>query len=258
MKIVFFGTPPFIEPVIDVLDKNFDLAGVVRKPMDFNDDELKEFRQFNADIFVVAAYGKILPGELLDIPRLGAINIHPSLLPKYRGPSPVQNAILNGDEKTGLSFIKMDEEVDHGPILEQFEEPILENDTFESLAEKLFKLSADRLPSVIARFSEDQKGKVQDDSKATFTKLITKEAGFIDLKNPPENQKLERMIRAYFPWPGVWTEFGLSNPDKEQIIKLLPDRRIQVEGKNPMNYKDFKNGYTKGEEFLGKLKLNQA
>ena len=253
MKIIFFGTPPFVDSVIETIDKDFDLIKIIRKPIEFNHEVLNEIKELNPDLFVVASYGKILPGELLEIPKLGAINIHPSLLPKYRGPSPIQNAILEGDKKTGVTIIKMDEKMDHGPILEQVEEPVLSNDTFESLSIRLFQKSADMLIHVITRYNAGLKEEIQDEKKATYTKFITKQDGLIDIESLPEKEKLENMIRAYYPWPGVWTRYKLS--EKEIIIKLLPENRIQVEGKKPMSFKDFKNGYENGKNLLQKLSL---
>jgi methionyl-tRNA formyltransferase len=182
---------------------------------------------------------------------MGTVNIHPSLLPKYRGPSPIQAAILAGDEVTGVSFIKLDEEMDHGPIMSQFEEEILPTDTFESLAERLFSASSQKLPEVIKDFNG--KGEAQDDTQATFTKILKKEDGEIDITNPPAVEELARMIRAFYPWPGVWFETDLNG--KGTIIRLLPNDKIQVQGKNPMSYKDFKNGYQEGEEILRKINL---
>jgi len=253
LRIVFLGTPDFIEPVIDTLNKNFDLVKIIRKPQDLNDEAIQSMKELSPDLFVVAAFGKILTSEVLDIPKLGAINIHPSLLPIFRGSTPIQTAILKGYKETGVSIIKMDEKMDHGPILEQFEEPILPNDTFETLSKRLFKKSTDPLVNVIEHINEI-KPKIQDEKKATFTKILSKEDGFIDIDNPPSNDMLKRMIRSYHPWPGTWTRSSIIN-HKSLIIKFLPDHRIQVEGKKPMNYNDFINGYTNGEKFLRKINL---
>jgi methionyl-tRNA formyltransferase len=250
-KIIFLGTPDFIEPVIESLHENFDLVKIIRKPIEFNENEIQEIKNLSPDFFIVAAYGKILPINFLSIPKIGSINIHPSLLPKYRGPSPIQESILNGDKTTGVSIIKMDEEMDHGPILDQIEADVLPTDTFESLAKRLFANCTNALVRVISDY-ETIKPKLQDDSKATYTKLLSKQSGFIDLKN----YELERAIRAYYPWPGVWTKFDINDNGSEKIIKLLPNQRIQVEGKKEMTYIDFINGYKKGEEFLRKLNLS--
>jgi methionyl-tRNA formyltransferase len=256
MKIVFFGTPDFVNPVLNKLEEKFEVVKKITTPQKMDDQFINELKILNPDIFVVAAYGQILPEKILSIPTHGAINIHPSLLPKYRGPSPIQTAILNGDKKTGVTFIKMDKDIDHGPIIEQFEEDIEDDDTFETLAIKLFQKSADAIDTVIMNYSKDQKGKPQDDSKATFTKTLTKQDGYIDVSSLEiRNLKLEidRKIRAYFPWPGIWAKFKLN--DKELIIKLLPNEQIQVEGKKPMSFKDFINGYPNGKTFLDRLSI---
>ena len=149
----------------------------------------------------------------------------------------------------------MDEEVDHGPILFQKEVDIKNTDTFETLAEKLFKTGVENLPKTISNYVLNPTNiSIQDESKATYTKLLNRESGLIDMYNPPDKVILDRMIRAYFPWPGVWTKYPLSN-GKEQLIKFLPNEKIQVEGKKPMSYKDFINGYEKGQEFLKKIGL---
>jgi methionyl-tRNA formyltransferase len=253
MKTVFFGSSDFVRPVLDEIEENFDLVASFNSAhQKINPDEI---RKLNPDIFVVASFGKILSGELLEIPKFGCINIHPSLLPKYRGASPIQSAILNGDQKTGVTIIKMDEEMDHGPILFQTEEPIRPDDTFESLSKRLFTIGAQNISQTIKQYiKDDLKPAAQGHSKATFTKLLEKKDGFIDSGNPPPREKLDRMIRAYFPWPGAWAKWKMKNGEL-RIIKLLPENKIQVEGKKPMSFKDFANGYREGEEILKKLNL---
>lgn len=253
MKIVFFGTSDFVAPVRDVLKDKFDLVASFTSPE--QKIEKNELEKLNPDLFVVASFGKILKKEILDVPRYGALNLHPSLLPKYRGPSPVQSAILNGNEETGITIIKMDEKMDHGPILFQKKEKTNGDDTFEILAHRLFQIGANYLYQTIQQYIRGSLKPVsQDESKATFTKLISKSDGQIQLANPPVNEKLDRMIKAYFPWPGIWFKTKIGGADK--ILKLLPSQKIQVEGKNPMSYKDFENGYSEGKETL--KKLNQS
>ena len=288
LKIIFFGSSKFVIPIIEALRKNFDLCLVITTEKlltdpipsycikskvryyvvtDFRDRQvLQELARLNADVGVLASFGAILPNEVLNLFPHGIINIHPSLLPKYRGPTPVQTVILNGDKTTGVTVIKLDEQVDHGPILAQRKEPILENDTAESLYERLFKLSASSIVSTIELYL---KGKIelrkQNHAKATFTKRLSREDGHIDLQNPPAKEIFDRMIRAYDPWPGVWTSIQTTNNKQllttkktsEVRIKFLPEKKIQVEGKKPMSYKDFINGYPKiGKEILTKLEIN--
>ena len=140
MKVVFFGTPSFVDPVLKALQTNFDVVSVFRSPEHLNNKAIAELRNSNPDLFVVASFGKILSDEVLSIPKHGALNIHPSLLPKYRGPSPIQTTIINGDKKTGVTIIKMDEEVDHGPIISQEALKIYEKDTLRSLEQRVHRL----------------------------------------------------------------------------------------------------------------------
>lgn len=222
MKIVFWGTPDFVQPIKDTLAKHFTLV-----------DSLNE-----ADLGVVAAYGRILTKEELDIPKYGFINIHPSLLPKYRGPSPIQQAILNGDKISGITIIKMDEEVDHGPILYQEQIELSDDDNFQTLSKKMFLRAAEILPKIIKDFVS---GKItphrQNKTMVLFCPKLTRESGYFDISSPPSPEKLDRMIRAYYPWPGVWIRWN------NKIVKFLPEGLIQMEGKKPISLKDFLNGY---------------
>ncbi len=234
MNVIFFGTPSFVEPIFEALQKHH---AVTR----FNGETIQQLNSQTPDLFIVAAYGKILPHEVITIPKYGSLNIHPSLLPKYRGPSPLQATILNGDTETGVSIIQMDEKMDHGPLLYQEKVALSGDETFESLAVTLFGKAAHALPKVIDEYiKKPNLPKTQNNTDATFTQLIKKEDGYFDAENPPSN--LSRMIRAYYPWPGAFTKLKVKN-EKLKIIKLLPNKMIQVEGKKPMSYKDFINGY---------------
>jgi methionyl-tRNA formyltransferase len=267
LKIVFFGSSKFVLPIIEVLKDNFELSLVITTEHGPNSPIISyckkhklhcyivlEYRKQKNDIIkiiqaikvplgILASFGAIIPSEILQIFPKGILNIHPSLLPKYRGPTPVQTAILKGDKTTGVTIIKLDEQVDHGPILFQKKEAILENDTSESLYDRLFRLGSSSIVRTIQLYS---KGKItprkQDHSKATFTRFLTRQDGFVDLQVPPAPEVLNRMIRAYYPWPGVCTKLKIKN-EKLKIIKFLPDKKIQVEGRKPISYKDFLNGY---------------
>lgn len=274
-NIVFFGSSKYVLPVIQVLKDNFDLSLVVtteKNPSDtipyfciknkipftsvsnFHDPNLKsKFLNLKSDLAVLADFGLIVPPQILNIFPKGIINLHPSLLPKYRGPSPVQSAILNNDKKTGISIILLDNEVDHGPILFQKEENISEKDTAEDVYIKMFRIGSEHLCQAIKQYADNPALTPQADSKATFTKLLRKGDGFIDIESPPPVEKIKTMIRAYFPWPGMFFKTNLGNAEK--IIKLLPNEEIQVEGKKPMSYKDFENGYSEGKEILKKIGL---
>lgn len=286
MKIIFFGTPDFVVPVLNSLSTSFDVVGVVttpdtregRKkiltpspvkkaylaknpdgtvltPQQLNNEILQELQSLNPDLFVVAAYGKIIPQSILDIPAYGSINIHPSLLPKYRGPSPIQSAILDGEKITGVSIILMDSQMDHGPLLSQWEHPISDHDTFASLHHILFQQAAEKLPNVIKEFIQNKlTPHTQDESQATYCQKIEKEDGHIELNAPPPPDRLDRMIRAFYPWPTVSTKITLKNGE-QKTMKLLPEKKIQIEGKNVMSIKDFLNGYPTLKETINRLGL---
>lgn len=210
---------------------------------------IAKIQELNPDYIIVEDYRLILPLELLDIPKIASINVHHSLLPKYRGPSPAPSAILNGEKISGVSIIKMAEKVDAGVILAQQEYKLRTDETTDSLLTKLNGLGGKLVTKVISDYSKgDIKSKVQDDSEATFTKMIKKEDGYFDINNPPSSEKLDRMIRAYYPWPNVWTKWCVSyarkaSPCEAKIIKFYPGGLIQMEGKKPAKIEDFLRGY---------------
>jgi methionyl-tRNA formyltransferase len=252
-KIVFFGAGPYVDLILDVIKQKFDVALVVSK---LNESSIDEIKKTGARVAVLASFGQIVTEEAMSLFPLGIINIHPSLLPQYRGATPVQTAILNGSTDSGVSIMKLDDKLDHGPILAQEVISIEQNDTTESLYKRAFEKGANLLTDVLPRYiSGELKPNPQDNSKATFTaKELTRESGFIDINESPEKEQLDRMIRAYYPWPGVWFKTELNGNVK--IIKLFPGNKIQVEGKNIMLIKDFTNGYPEGNIILKKLNLN--
>ncbi len=239
MKIIFLGTPDFVKPIQAVLARHFTLV-----------DNLSE-----ADLAIVAAYGQILTKDQLSTPKYGCINIHPSLLPKYRGPSPIQTAILNGDKETGITIIKMDADIDHGPIIYQDTLELSDIDTFDTLSKKLFHHSAEILPQIIEDFVA---GRIalneQNHKRATYCDKLTRESGYFEINNSPSVEVLDRMIRAYYPWPGVWSKWTMDN-GQLKIVKFLPSSShpaldagsikflVQMEGKKAISLKDFINGY---------------
>ena len=267
LKIVFMGSDSFVVPVLKKLQENFEVVGVVTAPnsaiaqyvgtkiLVFTPEKLDdEFHSvlltLNSDLIVVSSYGKIIPQEILDIPKFGALNVHPSLLPKYRGASPVPAAILAGDSKTGVTIIKMDEKMDHGPILITKSFSLTGKEILPELINFLFQEGAKLLVTIIPDFASGKlKPKPQDHTKATFCKLLRKEDGFIDINTPPSPEDLDRMTKAYFPWPGVWTTWN------GKIVKFLPSSShpeldsgsrqfvVQMEGKKVTTFKDFLNGY---------------
>lgn len=208
------------------------------------------------DMGVLASYGVLIPDKVLTSLRHGMINIHPSLLPKYKGPSPVQYQLLNGETTVGVTIIKMDNEFDHGPILSQKPYNLQGDETAEDLLSLLFEIGADLVVEQIKKIERGEKleEKPQDHDKETWSDELTRESGKIDINNPPSREKLNNMIRAFYPWPGVWLTTTLKGQTK--IVKLLPEKEIQVEGKKPMNIKDFINGYNEeGQDLLTRIGL---
>ena len=185
--------------------------------------EIATLKGLNPDATVVAAYGLILPQEVLDIPPYGCINIHPSLLPKYRGPSPIAYAILNGDTVTGVSIMLLDAGMDSGPILSQKEVAIEPKDTTGSLASKLAEVGASLLMEVLPLWlAGGLKPMPQDESKASYTKQFTKSEGEIDWRLPAK--EIERRIRAFQPWPGCYTYW------QGKVLKIIEAMPIAYEG----------------------------
>ncbi|MCL4353384.1 methionyl-tRNA formyltransferase [Patescibacteria group bacterium] len=266
MKVVFFGSSRYVSPLLNMLHNSVDLPLVVtteqgsQEPVTFFCKAKKinyisvqksaemignlEIQSTGATLGVVADFGVIIPQEVIDFFEKGIINVHPSLLPKYRGPTPAQSAILNGEETTGVSIIEIDKYMDHGPIIAQAEAKIDPNDTARSLYEKLFKLGTPLLQEVVNQYEAGIVKKTpQDHTQATFTKLLTRDDGFLELSFiVSDSDFLNKMVRAYYPWPGVWTRSKLNEED-EKIIKFMPEKQIQVEGKRETGYKDFINGY---------------
>ena len=205
------------------------------------------------DLLVVGFWGEIVKKEMLQKPRYGAVNVHPSLLPKLRGPTPVPTTILNGDTETGVTIIEMDEQVDHGPIVASREFSIFNaqfsngkgKPTTPELLQVLWEMGADLLLEVIPKIIA---GKItpqeQDHNKATLTKKLSREDGEIDWAKPVEY--IERQIRAFTPWPGAYTFW------KEKRVKILKAHieqgelvidELQLEGKKPATLHEFMLGY---------------
>jgi len=271
-RVVFFGTPDFVVPVLEALIKNFQVVGVVTAPDQkvgrkhlltpspiklasqvdglraWTPEKLKdggfiqEMKNLNPDLFVVVSYGKIIPKILLEIPKYGVLNVHYSLLPKYRGATPMQTAILNGDKVSGITILKMDEKLDHGPIISTKKFRLSEQSTFDSLSKEM---TLEAIPLLVKVIPEFISGKItpkpQNEAQVTVTKLITKEDGYFDINpqagGPPAPDLLDKKIRAYYPWPNVWTKWN------NKIVKFYPRKMIQMEGKNPSKLEDFLRGY---------------
>jgi methionyl-tRNA formyltransferase len=232
-RIVFMGSPDFALPILTMLAKDFSVVGVVTQPDKpagrgrvltpppvkelavslgipfIQPDRLKEpgaMEQLLAwapDLMVVAAFGQILRQPVLDLPRLGCVNVHASLLPRWRGAAPIQAAILNGDSTTGVTIMKMDAGVDTGPILSQRPVEILGDDTSETLGRRLSVTGAALLAETLPAYID---GRIvpqpQTEELATRASLIRKEDGLIDFSLPAA--VLERRVRAFTPWPGAY------------------------------------------------------
>jgi len=164
-------------------------------------------REFAPDLIVVAAYGQILRPNLLELPRYGCVNVHGSLLPRWRGAAPIQAAILAGDAETGITIMLMDAGIDTGDMLSQRALPIADDDTAETLFEKLAPLGADLLIETLPCFIEGKIApKPQPQEGVTLCRLVKKEHARIDWTRPAT--EIERMVRAYQPWPGAFTTWA--------------------------------------------------
>jgi len=274
-RIIFMGTPEFAVPtLLRLIQNNYPIVGVITQPdkqtgrkhmltaspvkkiarehklpifqfTKLDNEATSKIKSLEPDLIVVVAYGKILPQAFLDIPKFGCLNIHPSLLPLYRGPSPIQGAILNGEGTTGITIIKMDKDMDHGPIVYQQKFEILDDDNAETMHNLLAVEGAEMLIKILPKVLEGKfKTTPQDDSKATYTKIITKDDAKINWKKPA--LEIYCQIRAYYPNPGAWTDI---TGKKIKILKshiedfqLVLDM-VQPEGKQPMKYSDYLNGH---------------
>ena len=219
------------------------------QPAKLDESFLDLLREGGFDLFVVASYGKILKQELLDIPKYGTLNVHPSLLPKLRGASPIISAILEDEQKTGVTIMLLDAGMDSGPILAQASIeaepwPPKATDLGELLVTEGGKMLAEVIPKWIAG---EIKPEVQEHDKATFTKKITKEDGLIELDGDPYQNLLK--IRAFNEWPGTY--FFAEKNDKQIRVKIIDAdlngdkliiKRVVPEGKKEMDYEDFLRG----------------
>lgn len=256
-RIVFFGTPSFAVPTLKRLLEGPDkVIGIVTQPdrrrgrgqrvhsspvkevvLQHRDREIPLFqpekvksdtfqenlKDLHPDLFVVAAYGQILPRSLLEIPRYGAINVHASLLPKYRGAAPIAWVILRGEKVTGVTIMRMDEGMDTGDILSQRELLIEEEETAETLHDRLAFIGAPLLLETVLKIKEGEITPIrQNHLEATYAPLLKKEDGRIDWRR--EGHEIDRQVRAFNPWPGAYT---LLNG---QFLKILRGKVREGEG----------------------------
>ncbi|MBI2017717.1 methionyl-tRNA formyltransferase [Candidatus Daviesbacteria bacterium] len=262
MKIIFFGNTKYsiiglktvqaVYPILLVVTisnspvKNFaeKLKIPVLEATRLDRNIIEQISETKPDFLLVEDYGLILPPSLLNLPKYAPLNIHHSLLPKYRGPSPAPAAILAGDKISGVTIIKMINEVDAGDILAQQAYALTSDETTESLLTKLNQLGGELVTQVIKQYLNGKaKPKKQNEVRATYCYLLKKIHGYFDIENPPPPEVLDRMIRAYYPWPGVWTRFRQGSSGQVKIVKFLPGGMLQMEGKKAISYKDFLNGY---------------
>ncbi|MFA6296797.1 MAG: methionyl-tRNA formyltransferase [Patescibacteria group bacterium] len=235
IKTIFFGTPDFAVPTLNSLIKGTNLIAVVTQPdkkvgrkqiflpspvkqiaiknnikvlqpqkIKENIEFINQIKDLNPDVIIVAAYGKIIPKDILNLPKYGCINIHASLLPKYRGASPIQTAILNGEKETGITIMVMNEKMDEGDIIAQKTEKIYNDDTSETLHNRLSKIGAEFLLKILPDYINKKiTPKPQDNNQATYTRIIKKEDGKIDWQQNAKN--ILQQINAFYPWPSAYT-----------------------------------------------------
>lgn len=303
MKIIFFGTPDFVIPVLESLHKKYNsgrerelIAVVTQAPKPVGREKKLEYSAVDTfahthkidiyhstddlpdfDLGVCAAYGKIIPAEVINQAKRGILNVHPSLLPKYRGASPVQATIAAGDTETGVTIIKMDEDMDHGPIVSSFKDTVDPQETNEELRIRLFERTAEFLINLIPSYIGGQiKLKEQMHEAATFTKILKRDDGFIesmyiaqamngekpeslkkirfmnDYEALPDAAFIDRMNRALTPWPEIHTLVRISKEGELKRLKILKTgleedrlilKEVQLEGKNPVSWEQFLRGY---------------
>ena len=301
MKIVYMGTPDFaVGPLKALVEAGHEITAVVSQPDKpkgrskelvpppvkayaltqdltvFQPEKIKtpeavaQLKTYEADVFVVAAFGQILSKEILEMPKYGCINIHASLLPKYRGAAPIQWSIIDGEKETGVTIMQMDVGLDTGDILTTKVVPIEDEDTGESLFDKLCEAGSELLletiPQIEAGTLVPQK---QDESKSTYAKMLTKELGNIDFTKSAK--EIWYLVRGLNSWPSAYTYYNnktmkiwrarpvadnsdlsagtIVKKDKESIYVqtgegMLQILEIQMEGKKRMSVKDFMLGHS--------------
>ena len=258
MRIVFMGTPDFASSALQALiEAGEDVVLAVTQPDRekgrgkelampevkkcalehgvpvFQPEKVREagavqrIREASPEIIVVAAFGQILTKEILDIPKYGCINIHASLLPEYRGASPIQRCIADGKEKTGITIMQMDEGLDTGDILMQREIPIAGDETGGSLFDRLSELGAEMIREAIPLIRDGKLSPVkQDDSRATYVGTLKKDSGELDFSKDAE--ELERLVRAMDPWPGTFCSY------KDKSLKIWKTQVVRYSGPNDL------------------------
>ena len=303
MVVVFFGTPRFAVPTLQhLLDSAHTVSGVVTQPdrprgrghkVTFSPvkalavrhglpfmqpdrlrppDVAQTLRSWHPDVAVVAAYGRIIPEHLLTIPRLGMINVHASLLPKYRGAAPVHRAVINGDTETGVTIMRLVKELDAGPMFARATRPIGADDTSEAVEDALAEIGATLLVDVLDDMAAGRTHEEpQDDTRATYAPRLTKEEGLIDWSDPAS--EIHNRVRGLYPWPHAYTYL---HGDRLIVLRTRPMKpnapagtgagtvvgidheairvetgageqlailEVQPEGRRPMSVRDFTAGH---------------
>lgn len=225
---------------VKVLAQSHGLQVITALP----DPDSEHYRALTeVDVALVYAYGRIIPTNILALPQLGFWNIHPSLLPKYRGASPTAYPLLNGDTTTGVTLMQMDEKMDHGAIIAQEKYEIGVHEKRPDLERELTKMGFEMFKTEILRSAQNDR-KEQDHSQATFTKLLKKEDGFVELDDvqsalQENGSTVYNKFRGFFPWPGIWTKVGdkrMKITDCSLIEDKLVIKRVQFEGKTETNF----------------------
>ncbi len=307
MKVLFMGTPDFAVSTLEaIIQAGHEVIGVVTQPDKMKGrggkvsfppvkeaaikhnltvyqpvkvrepEYLQIIRELEPEVIVVAAFGQLLPKALLDIPSFGCINVHASLLPKYRGASPIQAAIINGEKETGVTIMHMDVKIDTGDMILKESIPIAGDETGGSLHDKLALLGASLLVKALEQLEDGSAKRIpQDDSQATHVKMLDKEMGNIDFSKPAID--IERMIRGLNPWPSAYTKINgktlkiwraeviehSSEAKPGEIVTIGKDRiavmtgkdalvirELQLEGKKRLSCEEFLRGYTMKEGMI--------
>jgi len=307
LKILFIGADRYSLIVLEkLIVDNFTVAGVLVPELIGRDQKLKascyhlydfakrkglkilefkkmshnfweDLRRLDTNIAVLTSFGKILPADFISLFKFGVVNVHPSLLPKYRGPSPVQEAIINGDKVSGVTIIQLNNNLDSGDIIYQKEVKIGSKETQQELSKKLFRIGADILSKILIPYCEGRiKLKKQDEKLACHTKIIKREDGLIDFNQ--DAQEIYNKWRAYYPWPGIFFYINLNGCQKrvkiieiEKLVKrkessntLKPGlnvlhgklvlvakkgvlflKKVQIEGKKVISSDSFLQGYSR-------------
>jgi methionyl-tRNA formyltransferase len=221
-------TPPPVKLAAEGLGLAVDQPERIREPQ-----TIERLRSIAPDLLVAVAYGQIIPGSVLEIPKLGALNVHASLLPRWRGAAPVAHAILAGDHETGVSIMKMDEQLDHGPVLSVLKTPIGDQEDAAQLAGRLAVMGAQLLIETLAQFDE-LRAVGQDHTQATLAPKLTRQLGELD--RSMDAAQIDRRVRALQPWPGATLP---TSKGRVKVIRghvegdrYVPDI-VQVPGKKP-------------------------